>query len=250
MNLKNVLILLMTFVLGVSPVFAKSLEQLSYEDKQAMVERVGEKLLAKTDTRAFIRFYVKHDDTVNAYAQPDGRIYVLTGLFSELENEDELAAVLAHEISHVKGAHGQKKACVDTALNVGLYALSQALGSSSLATDTAVLSSKFGAQLVSSGTSRSYELKADTAAIDILVKAGYNPLAMVSFLNKIVYNYIDILQSHPAGEKRLTEIYSYIANNYPQYIEKGFNTKSYNNISEFLENKYQNSMNKKVKIAK
>ena len=61
-----------------------------------------------------------------------------------------------------------------------------------------------------------------------MTKAGYNPLAMISLLNKISQNYIDILQSHPSGDKRLLNVYDYIEYNYPDILKKGYNTESYN----------------------
>ena len=63
--------------------------------------------------------------------------------------------------------------------------------------------------------------------VDLMVKAGYNPLAMISVLNKICGNYIDILQTHPSGEKRLLNVYEYVEYNNPNAIKKGFKSDSY-----------------------
>jgi predicted Zn-dependent protease len=77
--------------------------------------------------------------------------------------------------------------------------------------------------------SRNDEFKADQRGIDFLVSTGYNPLASISVLYKIGTNYMDIWADHPSTEKRITKDYQYIEKNYPQYIDKGFDSSSYNN---------------------
>ena len=100
-----------------------------------------------------------------------------------------------------------------------------------------------------------------------MVKAGYNPLAMISVLNKICGNYVDIISTHPSGEKRLMNIYDYISYNYPEWIKKGYSTDSYKkanaliklnveerNASKRLTKKYEKEQEKlkkeKIKRAK
>ena len=83
--------------------------------------------------------------------------------------------------------------------------------------------------------SRKDEFEADITGVDIMTKAGYNPLAMISVLNKICGNYVDILQSHPSGEKRLLNIYNYVEYNYPAKLKAGFKSDSYTKAQAFLE---------------
>lgn len=58
--------------------------------------------------------------------------------------------------------------------------------------------------------SRSEEYEADITGADLMTKAGYNPLAMVSVLYKIGGNYKDFTSAHPSGDKRTMYIYDYI----------------------------------------
>ena len=66
-------------------------------------------------------------------------------------------------------------------------------------------------------------------------KAGYNPLGLVSALNKISGNYIDFLADHPSGDKRLMALYDYINYNYPDSVKKGYNTTSYKNFITYAQ---------------
>ena len=74
------------------------------------VNKIGQKLLAVMPPQPFTyRFYVVKEDTYNAFATPAGHIYVNSGLFAAMQSEDELAGILAHEISHVASRHISQK---------------------------------------------------------------------------------------------------------------------------------------------
>ena len=70
-------------------------------------------------------------------------------------------------------------------------------------------------------------MEADITGVDLMTKGGYNPLAMISLLSKITGSYIDILESHPSGEKRILNAYNYIEYNYPEKIQQGYKSESY-----------------------
>jgi predicted Zn-dependent protease len=75
-------------------------------DLEALVEKVGARLaLPPTDPYIRYRFHILRDPEPNAFALPDGQIYINTGLLVLLENEAQLAAVLAHEVHHTAGHH-------------------------------------------------------------------------------------------------------------------------------------------------
>ena len=85
--------------------------------------------------------------------------------------------------------------------------------------------------------SRGQETRADLASIDYLVKAGYNPLAAISMLNKISGNYFDFFSDHPSGKNRIKKSYKYTEKNYPEYLEKGYNSVSYERALMMINNK-------------
>ena len=82
---------------------------LRYSDREleAWLQEIGNRLVPETtDFYQRYRFYLIRDPSPNAFALPDGQIYVHTGLIGRLENEAQLASLLAHEINHVAGHHG------------------------------------------------------------------------------------------------------------------------------------------------
>jgi predicted Zn-dependent protease len=77
---------------------------------QTYLNEVGQKIVTVCDrTDIEYRFTVIESDQINAFAAPGGFIYFYTGLLSRMENEAEMAAVMAHEISHVVARHGVKR---------------------------------------------------------------------------------------------------------------------------------------------
>jgi beta-barrel assembly-enhancing protease len=73
---------------------------------EEVVENIGQKLaLPPTDAYIRYRFHILRDPELNAFALPDGQVYVNTGLLAALENEAQLASVLAHEVHHTAGHH-------------------------------------------------------------------------------------------------------------------------------------------------
>lgn len=109
------------------------------------------------------------DPTLNAFALPNGAIYIHTGMLARLENEAQLAAVLAHELTHASHRHGIKSyrslkthTAVFASLTVGTGGIGGLLGI-------------WGVMASISGYSRDLEREADAGGFQLLVDAGYDP---------------------------------------------------------------------------
>lgn len=197
-------------------------------DSAAAVQRVntiGKKLIAANGIGQNITFKVSDQADINAYANINKEVYVYKGLLEYVTDDQELAAVISHELGHILNGHCAKQGVLNTGVNVLANVAAQRVGT---------LAAGVGQQLVSSKMSRKDEFEADITGVDIMTKAGYNPLAMISVLNKICGNYVDILQSHPSGEKRLLNIYNYVEYNYPAKLKTGYNSESYKKASVLL----------------
>ncbi len=180
------------------------------------VNAIGTKLLKANNVNYDIEFKVSNEEDVNAYANLDKEIYVYKGLLEFVDNDEELAGVIGHEMGHIINGHCAKQGVLGTAIAVFANLVSKN-----------EIVTAMGTTLAQSKLSRNDEFEADITGVDLMAKAGYNPLAMVSLLNKISGNYIDILQTHPSGEKRILNVYNYVDYNYNSKILKGYPTDSY-----------------------
>jgi predicted Zn-dependent protease len=142
----------------------------------------------RPETFGGYHFLILDSAEINAFAAPGGLIFVSRGLLACADDEDAVAAILAHEIGHVVRQHGLKAIKTarfkDAGLAIGLAAVEK-LGPSELAKVTAAFTGTIGditSTLVNSGYSRTAEKEADLAAVDILKRAGYDPNALVRML--------------------------------------------------------------------
>ena len=122
-------------------------------------------------------------DVVNAWCMAGGRMAVYTGLIQKLDpTDDELAQVLAHEISHALANHTAERMSVELATNVGV-ALAGVLSDDAQKTmSQAALAAALAIQLPNS---RAAESEADEIGIELAAKAGYNPNAAISLWQKM-----------------------------------------------------------------
>ncbi len=163
----------------------------------AMVREIGARL-TKGSAHQY-EFYVAADPTVNAYAMPGGFIVVHSGLMALADSADEVAGVLAHEVSHVEKRHSLNA----MAQSAGLYAtVAILLG------DFGRLASA-GADLLNLKFSRDHEREADSEGLRLLVKAGLQPQATAAFFRKMAAQGGGVpafLSTHPASEERFEAI--------------------------------------------
>ncbi len=182
---------------------------------QSYLNEVGQKIVAVCDrTDIEYRFTVIESDQINAFAAPGGFVYFYTGLLRRMENEAEMAAVMAHEISHVVGRHGVKR--LQGALGVGLAYQLAFGGQDSQVLEAAVA---IGMNLVFSGYSRGNEREADNFGIHYMVKAGYDPHGAVMMYEKLAAlggaGYSNVFEklaaTHPETQERIANAKAQIA---------------------------------------
>lgn len=224
--MKKILGLLLALALG----FQLSVQAATTTDwtNKANVERVnkiGKALLSKSNLPTKIEFKVMETDEINAFANADKQIYVYTGLLKFVNNDAELAGVIAHEIGHIVNNHVAKQNVVNTVTSTAIYNANVDYRLKAAANVTNNLSML--------KMSRSEEYEADITGVDLMTKAGYNPLAMVSVLYKISGNYADFTSTHPSGDKRTMYIYDYISYTYPAKAKLGYTTDSYKKFMEY-----------------
>ncbi len=187
---------------------------------QAYLDEVGQKIVAVCDRRDIeYNFTVIESDQVNAFAAPGGHIYFYVGLLREMGNEAEMAAVVAHEISHVVARHGVKR--LQAALGVAAaYQLAFGGEGAEAVIDAAI---GLGMNLAFAGYSRSNEHEADSYGIHYMVKSGYDPNGALGMFEKLAAlgdsgssnTYERLARSHPETRERISNAQSQIAGMQP-----------------------------------
>ncbi|MDH4184620.1 MAG: M48 family metalloprotease [Nitrospinota bacterium] len=178
-------------------VAAKILSQYSPVEngaKTAYINTTGQ-ILARASSRpetfAGYHFALISSNEINAFAAPGGFVFITTGLYARLKSEEQLAAVLAHEISHVTLKHGLsaiKAANLTQAFTIiGSEAIKE-YGARELAQLTEAFEDSINDivnQLVVNGYSRSQEYDADKEALQVAYRAGYDPGGLTEFLGTL-----------------------------------------------------------------
>lgn len=164
-------------------------------------------------------FFMIDDDTINAFAMPGGVIGVNMGLLLATDNESELAAVIAHEVSHVtqrhiaRAAYDQRRGSMVTlAATIAALLLGGAADSSGDAAMGAAMAAQAAGIQRQINFTRSNEYEADRIGMGVLARAGYDPTAMASFFEKLSRRESratdiipEMLRTHPTGSGRITE---------------------------------------------
>lgn len=158
-------------------------------EAQNRINKIGFNILNSNGIEQRTVFDFDTSKTKNAWTRySDRQITMFRGLYNRLESDDEVAAVLSHEISHSVDSYD------------GIFR-------------------GFFSGWSYAFSPKKYEYKADKRGVDYMVNAGYNPVAMIVVLNKsFPQPRYDWCISHPLISKRMMEVYEYIYNKYPEYL--------------------------------
>ena len=155
---------------------------------------------------------VEDSEEVNAYCMPGGKIMVYSGLIKKVNaTDDELAAVIGHEISHALREHGRERMSTALVQQVGIIGFAAYIAEKGVYTDAAVQAVALGATLFFAlPNSREQEREADKIGLELTARAGYNPMAAVSLWRKMSeLSEVDIpefLSTHPSHENRINDL--------------------------------------------
>lgn len=164
------------------------------------VNRIGQKLV-QSSSRPDIpyTFQVVRDESINAFATAGGFVYVTTGLLKAVDNEAQLAGVLAHEIGHIAARH--------TVEQMRQTAIAQGLANAAGADRNKVVA--LGVELgVRRPRSRQAEFEADRLGFENMQRAGYDQNQMIAFLEKLrsQSSVPAFLSTHPATSDRIARL--------------------------------------------
>ena len=174
---------------------------------QAFIDQVGAKLVDNTvarETPYKYEFHLLQDpETVNAFALPGGQIFITYALLSKLENEDQAAGVLGHEIGHVLGKHSAER--IENSNLWSTISMGAEVGAGAGQATSAI------GQNILLGNGRDDELESDDLGVRFMIKAGYDPYQMIEVMKILKAasgpNRLPEFQStHPDPENRIEKI--------------------------------------------
>ena len=178
-----------------------------YPNVDSYVNAVGQKLARVSDRPDLpYDFTVINDSVPNAWALPGGKIAINRGLLVHLENEAELAAVLAHEIVHAAARHTAQQLEQGMLINIGIAGIAQSTQGTA---PSGLLD--MGGNLIQMNYSRSAESEADHYGMIYMQRAGYDPEAAVT-LQELFMKFsgssafsAGLFASHPASAQRVED---------------------------------------------
>jgi len=179
----------------------------------ALVQRVGTRIAAATGKNYAWEFkLVDKADTVNAFCLPGGKVVVYTGILPVTQDEEGLATVIGHEVSHAIARHGGERVSEGMLVNLGLEAVAAGMSArdpQTVQTVTGLLGA--GATVgVLMPFSRDQESEADRMGLVYMAKAGYRPDAALAFWKRMQQASPgappQLLSDHPSDATRIQQI--------------------------------------------
>ena len=191
----------------------------------ARVRRIAQDLIAQVgvfrpDARNWHwEVNVLESKELNAYCAAGGKIAVYSGLIEKLKlTDDELAAVMGHEIAHALREHSREAMSQVLAQQMGVAILGAALNMGSVTQD---LMDKAATVAIQLPNSREKETEADRIGLELTARAGYDPRAAISVWKKMMANGNghppEFLSTHPNPESRMQDIEAHLVQVMPLY---------------------------------
>ena len=153
-------------------------------------------------------FGVIDTNDINAFAAPGGYVFVTRGLYRQLTNEAELAGVLAHEVGHVISKHHLKILQQSSLVDLGGQALARQVGNNEKVQQLI----GGGAEIVARSLDKNAEFEADSIAVVLSARAGYDPFSFPEVLQEIGHVAKDdssvamLFKTHPHPDERLDKL--------------------------------------------
>ena len=156
---------------------------------------------------------------LEAAAKKEGKIAFYTGIIDRLQlTDDEIAAIMGHEIAHALREHARERASQTMMTNIGVSVLGAVLGAGQMGTDLIGTVAKVSFQLPNS---REHETEADRMGVELAARGGYDPRAAISLWQKMAKasngGPPQWLSTHPSNETRQGDLAQYASRVMPLY---------------------------------
>jgi hypothetical protein len=180
-------------------------------DLQDYVSELGRKLASHPQADDYpYSFTLINDDSINAFALPGGPIFLNSEVIKRADNEGQIVGVLAHEIGHVALRHATNQASKANMIQLPAVLAGAAIGQESVLAQLGQLGLGLGVNSILLKYSRDAESQADAFGARLMAEAGYNPMEMARFFQKLEAEggsgAPEFLQSHPNPGNRVEAV--------------------------------------------
>ena len=206
---------------------------------------IGQNIIKANKMPSTVTFKVTDNPDMNATNENVTQyVYIYSGDLKYVENDNELAGVVAHEIGHLVNGHYSKSSLLNGAISSF---------NPNTSTETGSTTVNLLKTLSSNKVNKENQKEADITAVDLMMNAKYNPLALISVVYKSdLATNGGILSSDLSCEERIMNIYDYANYNYPAQVKANYKTDSYQSALNLIyaNLKIRNADSKKLAKAK
>lgn len=209
--MKKIILSLLMFTLISMPAFAATW---SAKDR---VKDVGSVVVTKNSLPKATAFQIVETALDNSTASSTNTIQIPSNDLQYAGNDNEVAAVIATEIGQITNGKYAKTKIRNAAKTAILGKLSS----------ENILNTAANSEYVSKKTNLNDYKLADMTGVDLMVNAGYNPLALVVLITKMPGSTLEAVMGKPSNSERAMNVYNYISYNYPEKLKAGYNCQEY-----------------------
>ena len=189
------------------------------------VAPVGKIIVEKNSLPAKLQFKIVEDAVNNSQTSTTNIVQVSKADLAYAGNDNEVAAVISYELGQIING----KAGKDNLRAAAKAILAQKLSGDNIVNTTA------NSEYWNSKTALKDKKEADMTAVDLMVKAGYNPLALVVVITKMPGTNLELLMGQPSNADRAMSAYNYLAYNYPEKVKAGYGCQEYRNFLTYAD---------------
>lgn len=204
------------------------------------VAPVGKVIVEKNSLPSKITFKVVNGAADNSAVSTTNVIQISSTDLTYAGNDNEVAAVISYEIGQIINGKSGK----DKLRNAAKAALAEKLSKDN------ILNTAANSEFLASKQNLKDQKEADMTGVDLMINAGYNPLAMVVVITKMPGSNIEIALGKPANSERAMSVYNYLIYNYPEKVKIGYGCQEYRSFLTYSDpivesrNKSKRSLNK------
>lgn len=187
------------------------------------VSEVGSTLISKNNLPAKTTFKVVNGTADNSNTSKTNVIQISSTDLSYTGNDSEVAAVIAHEMGYIINGTYSKNIMREAAKD----ALTSNLSSGN------IIATAANSEFLANKASAADEQDADITGVDLMIKTGYNPLAMIVVITKMPGSVWEALFGKPANTDRAMNVFNYLTYNYPSKVKAGYGCQEYRAFLEY-----------------